>query len=100
MAGKKAKASKKSRNPLQVGNPVLIRTVTFIYTGRIVGLDAREIVLEDAAWVADTGRFNEAVSKGTNVLNEVEPYVGDVAVGRGSIVDATLWIGPLPRDVK
>lgn len=56
--------------------------------------------IEDAAWIADTGRFNEALSVGTSKLNEVEPVSGDVFIGLGSVVDVEEWIGNLPREVK
>lgn len=82
----------------QVGQAYLIRTVTNYWTGRLVAVGQQELVLEEAAWVADTGRFNEADSKGT--LNEVEPVQGRIIIGRGSIVDAVLWKHTLPRSVK
>lgn len=54
--------------------------------------------LDEAAWVADTGRYNEAVSKG--LLGEVEPVDGPYLVGLGAIMDACEWRFPLPREVK
>lgn len=86
------------KNPIAVGRPVFIRTVTHYYTGRIVEASSELIVLEDAAWVADTGRFSEALSTGT--LREVEPFPHPVAVSRGALVDVTDWPHPLPREVK
>jgi hypothetical protein len=88
----------KNPSPLQVGNAVLIRTVTFFQIGRIVAFDAWEIVLEDASWVADTGRFTTALRSG--VLNEVEPFVGTVSVARGAVVDITSWAHDLPKEQK
>jgi len=93
----KPKASK-SRSPLQVGNAVLIRTVTHYHTGRIVEMDEHSVVLEDAAWIADTGRFGTFLKTGE--LKEVEPFPGLVSVARGSIVDVTAWPHPLPREQK
>lgn len=100
MAGKTTKAKQKLPNPIRVGNTVLIRSVTHFYTGRIVEKTKDELVLEDAAWIADTGRFSVAVS--TGALNEVEPYPDGtaVAVGRGAIVDVADWKFALPRAVK
>ena len=83
---------------LKVGNDVFIRTITYHYTGRIVELTETDIVLEDAAWIASSGRWNEALT--TGVLSEVEPYVGQVSINRASYVDATLWGFALPRKVK
>ena len=85
-------------NPFVLGAKYLIRTVTMIYTGRLVSLTPTEFVLEDAAWIADTGRFADALASGT--LSEVEPYPGQVIVSRASFVDASVWKHPLPRTQK
>jgi hypothetical protein len=90
--------SKKLTSFWRIGKAYLIRTVTMIDTGILVSIDAHEVVLKDAAWIADTGRF-EAALKSMD-FNEVEPFPdGLVAIGRGSIVDA-VQIAAAPRDVK
>lgn len=82
----------------KVGSTYLIRTVTMIDTGVLVSIDEHEVVLKDAAWIADTGRFNESL-KSLN-FNEIEPFPdGMIAVGRGSIIDA-VQIAKAPRAVK
>ena len=92
-------AGKLAENPYEIGAAYFIRTVTFHYTGRLVRVTEHELVLEDAAWIADNGRFSDALAKGT--LNEVEPYpVGHVIIGRGSLVDAVFWPHALPRVQK
>lgn len=74
-------------HPYEVGKPYLIRTVTMIDIGRIVEVTENEIVLEDAAWIADTGRFSDAL-KSCN-FNEVEPFPdGRVIINRCSVIDA------------
>lgn len=74
-------------HPYNVGKPYLIRTVTMIDIGRIVAVTEHEIVLEEAAWVADTGRFADALKSCT--FKEVEPFPdGRVIINRGSVVDA------------
>jgi hypothetical protein len=95
----KKTTKKETHNPWVVGEKYLIRTVTMIVTGRLVSFGEQELVLEEAAWIADTGRFNHAVKTGS--FNEVEPF-GDnpVIVGRGSIIDATVVNWDLPRYVK
>lgn len=81
----------------QTGQAYLIRTVTMIDTGILVSMDDHEIILKDAAWIADTGRFNAALKSGQ--FGEVEPFPdGLVAIGRGSIIDA-VRIGVAPRMV-
>ena len=43
--------------------------------------------MEDVDWIADDGRFSEAMKTGN--YSEVEPFPdGRVLIGRGSIVDA------------
>lgn len=74
-------------HPYKVGKVYLIRTVTMIQTGRLVRVTPQELVLEDAAWIADTGRFADALR--ACEFAEVEPFPdGQVIVGRGAIVDA------------
>ena len=87
-----------STHPWKVGTAYLIRTVTNYWTGRLVAVHSDTLVLEDAAWVADTGRFHQALASGT--LSEVEPVCLPVFIGRGSIVDATEWPFKLPMEAK
>jgi hypothetical protein len=98
VSGERMLPKAQSLSPVRLGNCVLIRTVTCYQVGRIVSLSKEEIVLEDASWVADTGRYNAALRSGT--LAEVEPFIGNVSVSRGAVVDVVSWNNPLPRDVK
>jgi len=85
-------------HPWAIGENYLIRTVTMIDTGRLVAVTEHELVIEDAAWVADTGRFSDAVQKA--IFGEVEPFPpGQVIIGRGSVIDA-VRIKQLPREQK
>lgn len=88
------------RGPIVMGAKVYIRTVTHHYTGLIVALSETEIVLADAAWVADSGRWATALKSGT--LDEVEPYPDGVlvSVNRGAVCDASSWSHDLPREQK
>lgn len=83
----------------KIGSNYFIRTVTHHFTGRLVDVTEHELVLEDVDWIADDGRFNEAVSKGE--FAEVEPYPdgAKVLIGRGSIIDAHATDVPLKRVV-
>ena len=81
-----------------MGKTVFIRTVTMYHTGRVVDMDDKFIVLEDAAWIADTGRFSDALKTGK--LSEVEPVEGLVRVSLGAIVDVFEWKHELPRTQK
>ena len=81
------------------GKNVFIRTVTYHYTGRVVSVSKSTIVLEEAAWIGDSGRWSAALA--TGVLDEVEPYpAGPVCISRGAVVDVSVWGHPLPRTVK
>ncbi len=82
--------------PWVLGQKYLIRTVTHYATGRLIFVGLQELVLEDAAWIADTGRYSDALLKGE--LTEVEPSNGPKIIGRGSIIDAELWQHELPKE--
>lgn len=74
--------------PFEIGENYLIRTVTFTLTGKIKSKTGQFLVLSDADWIADTGRFSEALEN-SDKFNEVEPFKNDAIVSKGSIVDAT-----------
>ena len=48
--------------PFEVGEKYLIRTVTFTLTGQVKSKTSQFLVLEQADWIADTGRFSEALN--------------------------------------
>ena len=90
--------SEEKSHPYQVGKNYFIRTVTHYYTGKLLRVTAKELVLSDAAWIADSGRFHDALKTGN--LNEVEPFTGDIIVGRGAVIDAVIWTHDLPKAQK
>ena len=77
-----------------VGRKYFIRTVTMHHVGELVSFNDKELVLKDASWVADSGRFSSALKTGN--LDETEAFVNDVLVNRDAIVDATVWDHDLP----
>lgn len=82
-----------------IGTKVFVRTVTMNYTGRVADLTERWLVLEDCAWIADSGRWMQALANGT--LSEVEPYPdGAVWVAMGAVLDISEWSHDLPRTQK
>ncbi len=86
------------QHPYQVGSPYFIRTVTHHHTGRLVAVTEHELVLEDAAWIADDGRLSDALK--TCEFSEVEPFPdGQVIIGRASVIDA-VKIKSAPRSQK
>lgn len=77
-----------------IGKKFYFRTVTYHVTGRVVGIIGGNIVqLEDAAWIADSGRFMQAIKDG--VLSEVEP-TGDHFVNLDTCTDFLPWKHELP----
>lgn len=88
-----------TEHPYQIGKNYFLRTVTMYYIGKLVRVLPQELVLEDAVWVADAGRFHQAMTDGT--LSEVEPFgTGEVVIGRGALVDASLWAHKVPKSQK
>ena len=75
--------------PFSVGDKVFIRTVTLYYTGVITNITGNWITLADAAWIADTGRFNNFLVDGK--CNEYEGFPSGVHIPLGSIVDISPW---------
>lgn len=88
-SGKCAVTSVKD-HPYTIGDTWFIRTVTHHLVGQIEAVGDMEIILKGGTvmWVADDGRFTQAIAEGK--FNETEVY-GDqpVVVGRGTIIDAT-----------
>lgn len=86
------------KTPFEIGKKYLIRTVTYFAVGEIRKIQGDFLVLKDAAWVADTGRFSDALKSGE--LNEVEPVDVPMGVNTRAIVDFFEWEHPLPREQK
>ena len=80
-----------------VGEKFFFRTVTYHLTGRVKKVRGSIVELENAAWIADSGRFMQAIKEG--VLNEVEP-VGRAFINVNSLVDFFPWKHALPEKQK
>lgn len=80
-----------------VGEKFFFRTVTYHLTGRVKKVMGSILELENAAWIADSGRFMQTIKEGA--LNEVEP-VGRVFISVNSLVDFFPWKHPLPDKQK
>jgi hypothetical protein len=78
-----------------IGRKWFIRTVTYHMTGRIIKILGNMLLLEDASWIADSGRFTQAIKEGK--LQEVEP-VGEALINLDTIVDMFPWNHNLPRE--
>ena len=92
--------SKKAEHPYVIGRSYLIRTITNYYTGRLVAVFDRELVITSAAWIPQCGRFANFLN--TGVPEECEPYpdAAEVVVSREGIVDCVPFVHALPRVQK
>jgi len=90
-------ATKSSEHPFVIGKSYFIRTVTYHFVGTIKEITGKWIVLKDASWVADSGRFHTALETGE--LNEVE-YMKQAIVNMDTITDATEWENKVPKESK
>lgn len=99
LIGARTVIKSEERCPWNIGRNYFIRTVTHHHTGKLVDVTPLELVLENAAWIADDGRLTEALAKST--FNEVEMFPADkrVIIGRGSLIDA-VEIAGIPTSQK
>lgn len=95
---RKDKATTKQKGVWQIGKNYVIRTVTMINIGKLVKVTEEELILEDASWIPDTGRWTDFLKEGK--YDECEPFEVSVIVGRKSLIDATLWNHALPKNQK
>jgi len=84
---------------LLIDRAVIIRTVTHAFTGRLTQVTDYDVVIYDQAWIAEAGRWNEALMGKWDSNAEIEAYPDDTptVIPRGAIVEMTLFRGELPR---
>jgi len=82
----------------EIGQKYVIRTVTMIQIGRLIDITNNELIMEEASWIPDTGRWMNFLKNGE--IEECEPFPDNIIIGRGSIIDATIWKHSLPREQK
>ena len=80
-----------------VGKKYFFRTVTYHLVGKVVERFGSFVHLKDASWIADSGRFMNAIKEGA--VKEVEP-VGTAYVNLQSVTDFFPWKHPLPKEQK
>lgn len=83
-----------------IGVNVFVATITAHYTGKVVAVSEEEVALEDAAWIADDGRFAGAMKSGE--FSEVEPFPdGDrIVLNRSTFLFWRVLPQTLPRSQK
>ena len=86
--------------PFEIGKKYFIRTVTYHSTGLVKAIVGDFLILDKGAWIADSGRLNDAMKKGFNEVEsaEIEPYEVEWIINMGSIVDACEYPFALPVD--
>ena len=84
------------------GENYLISTTTYAWVGTVVSVDHREVLLDPACRVYDTGRFADALSNGLETLeaSELEPAPSKVLINRSAVVDGVLYAHKIPREQK
>ena len=87
-------------SPLVIGENYLVRTITMIYTGKLIKVYGKELVFVETAWIPETERWADTVANGT--FKEVEPYPKDseVIINKETILDMTKVDWKLPREQK
>jgi len=80
-----------------IGKKLFIRTVTYHMVGEVESIVGNLFKLKNAAWIADSGRFHNAIVDGE--LDEVEP-VCEAYLNISTIVDIFPWKHKLPLKQK
>lgn len=80
-----------------IGKSFFFRTVTYHIVGKVTKVVGKILELESASWIADSGRFMNAIKGGT--LAEVEP-LGQWWINLDTVTDFGPWIHELPTEQK
>lgn len=75
-------------HPYKLGEYYAVRTLTMIQTGKLEAVYAGELVLSDACWIADTGRWTQFLTDPASA-SEIELFADHAIVQRSNIIDAT-----------
>lgn len=80
-----------------MGKKLFLRTVTYHILGKVEKIIGNILYLSAASWIADSGRFSNAVMSGE--LNEIEP-LGNWFVNLNTVTDFGIWKHKLPTEQK
>lgn len=81
-----------------IGEKLFIRTVTYHALGRVKKIIGGKILeLEEACFVADSGRFGDCLAKG--MIDELE-ITGRHFVNFDAVTDFFIWKHDLPKETK
>lgn len=89
-------------NGWKIGENYLIRTVTHIQVGKLEDINDKEIILSNASWIGDTGRFYNILANGleSDDDSEIEPFTDNIIINRSALIDATIYNHSLPKTQK
>jgi hypothetical protein len=80
-----------------IGKSFFFRTVTYHLTGKVKKVFGSFLVLEQAAWIPDSGRFMQTILEGN--INECEP-IGVAIINLSTVTDFFPWKHSLPKEQK
>ena len=80
-----------------IGKSFFFRTVTYHIVGKVVKRIGNILELENASWIADSGRFTQAIKEGK--FNEVEP-TGQCFINLDTVTDFYPAKYKLPTEQK
>lgn len=92
--------TKKEEHFFQIGQNYFIRTATMALLGKLEQVGDKELVMSNASWVADSGRFHLFLNGKMDDSCEIEKFKNDVIVGRGALIDCTIWGNELPAESR
>ena len=82
----------------EVGAAYYVETYGKNFVARVAAVTPTEVVLADAAWVADTGRFHEFLRDGRTESMEIEPLPDGWSIPLAYVSGTLPWPHPLFRD--
>jgi hypothetical protein len=89
---------------IKIGSSVFVKTVTNYFVGTVVQVETapdgsvRSLVLEPAAWVADTARRqSQFLAEGPSEQSEIERYPGAVLVPWHCVTECSSWAHAIPE---
>lgn len=92
-------SSTPANHSFEIGKAYFFQTVTLYFTGRIDAITDTDIVISEAAWIADTGRFADFIKDCEKGAPEVEPMNRPYILSRSGIIGA-IDAKTLPRSQR
>ncbi len=78
----------------EVGTRVFIRTVAYYYLGEVTEVSEDSVMLKDAYWIPNTGKFGNFLMEGKPELKEKYPM--PVTLNSRLFTDWVVW----PHDIS